>query len=241
MATDVLFASLPIPLIWSLQLNIRQKISLICTLSLGWFSSAASVVKTILQYNFLKDMDWTVHDSFDVWFSIEVNVGILAASLPALKPLLTWMLEPAKRALTGASKNSGLSSKDSSHRSRKTVPTFGDRLRNSRKWTSLGYLKHSSNNEVPMGELRSEPRGRNRSQDYNENNKAGFEVSVTSGEIFFDDGVGTAITSNERRESGRTVSWMNNAARISDDCILPLQRTSDETNRIVKTTEVRLR
>ena len=42
------------------------------------------------------------HDSFSVWFMIEVSVGITAASLPTLKPLFNWALESA-RVFTGRS------------------------------------------------------------------------------------------------------------------------------------------
>lgn len=34
--TDVLFASLPIPIVWNLQVNLRTKISLVAILSLGY-------------------------------------------------------------------------------------------------------------------------------------------------------------------------------------------------------------
>ncbi|KAF2440194.1 hypothetical protein P171DRAFT_369181, partial [Karstenula rhodostoma CBS 690.94] len=90
--TDVLFATLPIPLIWKLHINMRTKISLIVILSLGWFASAAAIVKVAKQYTVLDDLDWTAHDSFNVWNYIELTVGIIAASLPALKPLFHWAL-----------------------------------------------------------------------------------------------------------------------------------------------------
>lgn len=34
--TDVLFASLPIPMVWNLQVNMRTKITLLAILSLGY-------------------------------------------------------------------------------------------------------------------------------------------------------------------------------------------------------------
>ncbi|KAF2840995.1 hypothetical protein M501DRAFT_902028, partial [Patellaria atrata CBS 101060] len=103
-ATDVLFAVLPIPLILSLKVNRRTKISLTLILSLGIFACAAGMVKAVQQYHVLTDRDWTVHDSFNVWNDIELNVGIVAASLPSLKPLFAWMLDSA-RALTNNSEN----------------------------------------------------------------------------------------------------------------------------------------
>ncbi|CAO2649724.1 Nn.00g010160.m01.CDS01 [Neocucurbitaria sp. VM-36] len=106
--TDVLFASLPIPLIWQLQLNIRTKISLIIILSLGWFACAAAIIKAIKQWHVLTDLDWTVEDSFNVWNYIEFTVGIIAASLPTLKPLFNWFLEAA-RAMTTGNRSKGAS------------------------------------------------------------------------------------------------------------------------------------
>ncbi|KAL9081248.1 MAG: hypothetical protein Q9157_000223 [Trypethelium eluteriae] len=241
MATDVLFASLPVPLIWSLQLNKRQKISLICALGLGFFSCAASLVKTVLQFNFLKNKDWTVHDSFDVWASVEVNVGILAASLPALKPLLNGMLEPVKRALTGSSKLPGLDSKGSSNRSRKASSMFGVRVINGRSASSLGYLKHSSDKDIPMNLLPSETIHANHRGSFCEGPKGGFGVGVSSGELYPSHRTEIASTSDDRREYGGGVTWLNYAAQGSDDNLNYSQPSgASGKNGIMKTTEVRL-
>ncbi|KAF2737662.1 hypothetical protein EJ04DRAFT_510103 [Polyplosphaeria fusca] len=99
--TDALFATIPIPLIWKLQLNTRTKISLIAVLSLGWFAVAAAIIKAVQQWGVLTDPNWTVHDSFNVWNYLEFTIGILSASLPALKPLFNWALETAKAITSG--------------------------------------------------------------------------------------------------------------------------------------------
>ncbi|OJD40489.1 phosphatidylserine decarboxylase [Diplodia corticola] len=122
--TDLLFASLPVPLIWELQINIRAKLTLASILSLGFFASAAAIVKCVSQWNVLDEPDWTVHDSFNVWNCIELNIGIVAACLPALKPLFNWFLETA-RAITSSGGRSGI-----------RRPTgYGSRS------TTLGYMK----------------------------------------------------------------------------------------------------
>ncbi|KAF2111020.1 hypothetical protein BDV96DRAFT_500396 [Lophiotrema nucula] len=113
--TDVLFATLPIPLIWKLQLNVRTKVSLIAVLSLGWFASAAAIVKAVKQWNVLTEPDWTVHDSFNIWNYIEFTIGIIAASLPALKPLFNWFLETA-RAITSGGRTRGSGYKASGYK-----------------------------------------------------------------------------------------------------------------------------
>jgi hypothetical protein len=103
-ATDMFFAALPIPLIWGLQLNWRTKLSLMAILSLGWFACAAAIIKAIKQWNVLNELDWTVSDSFNVWNYIEFTVGIVAASLPTLRPMFKEILHSA-RAFTSSSRS----------------------------------------------------------------------------------------------------------------------------------------
>ena len=106
-------------------------------LSLGWFACAAAVVKAIQQWTVLSDPDWTVHDSFNLWNYIEFTVGIIAASLPSLKPLFNWFLETA-RAIT-----SGGRSRASEYRA------------SGYKAGSLGYQKQSdsSNRSIALQSL----------------------------------------------------------------------------------------
>jgi len=58
-ATDLLFAILPIPMVWKLQVNIRTKIGLIIILSLGFFAAATAIYKTPMQYHFFEQTDFT--------------------------------------------------------------------------------------------------------------------------------------------------------------------------------------
>jgi hypothetical protein len=85
----------------------RKRISLIVVLSLGWFACAAGIIKAVQQWHVLTDPDWTVDDSFNVWNYIEFTIGIIAASLPSLKPLFNWFYESALAFTTRISKNSG--------------------------------------------------------------------------------------------------------------------------------------
>ncbi|KAH8601175.1 hypothetical protein B0O99DRAFT_468240, partial [Bisporella sp. PMI_857] len=93
--TDFLFATMPIPVILSLQINTRTKISLVCILSLGYFACAAAIVKEILLADYFNDIDNLFEDSFQIWNDIELNTGILAACLPALRPIFAFLLETA--------------------------------------------------------------------------------------------------------------------------------------------------
>lgn len=147
--TDILFATLPIPLVWKLKINIRTKISLIVILSLGWFACGAAIVKAAQQYTVLDDPDWSVNDSFNVWNYIELTIGILAASLPALKPLFNWALDTAR----GYSSNGRTNGKF-----RPSAYAAAH---------SLGYHNMASqeNRSIPMRSLRGEGERTNRSRD----------------------------------------------------------------------------
>jgi len=93
--TDFAFATLPIPIILPLQINVRTKISLVCILSLGYFACAAAIVKQVLLSTFFEHPDPLFIDAFQIWNDVELNTGILAACLPALRPLFAFLLETA--------------------------------------------------------------------------------------------------------------------------------------------------
>lgn len=98
--TDVLFACLPIPMVWTLQVNKRTKLTLIFILSLGLFACAAALIKTVYQSTILSDLDSTRNYTYFVWNSIELYIGILAASLPSLRPLFKRFLETTRNMRT---------------------------------------------------------------------------------------------------------------------------------------------
>jgi hypothetical protein len=87
-ATDLLFALIPIPMVWRLQVTIQTRIGLGVILSLGLFASAVAIYKTPMQYNFFKITDWSGDGSwYYIWQQVEMHIGIIAACLPTMKPL----------------------------------------------------------------------------------------------------------------------------------------------------------
>ncbi|KAG7285380.1 hypothetical protein NEMBOFW57_010007 [Staphylotrichum longicolle] len=92
--TDIFFAVLPIPMLWNVQINARTRASLICIMGLGVFACAAGIVKAAFISNYGKTGDF-LWDSANltIWYSVECNVGIVAACLPCLKPLFKRILE----------------------------------------------------------------------------------------------------------------------------------------------------
>lgn len=92
--TDLLFSIfIPIPMLWNVQMNSRTKASIVGILSLGVFATAAAAVKVSYIPNYGKTGDW-LWDSRDItiWTVLECNVGIVAGSLPCLKPLFRHAL-----------------------------------------------------------------------------------------------------------------------------------------------------
>ncbi|KAK8012886.1 hypothetical protein PG991_010261 [Apiospora marii] len=93
--TDICFATAPLPLIWSLKLDHRVQMYLVIIFSLGYLAVAMAIAKAVCQAEFWRDTDRT----FDHWIQffgfLEANVSLMAASVPALKPLLgRWFSLP---------------------------------------------------------------------------------------------------------------------------------------------------
>ncbi|KAM0440343.1 hypothetical protein ACHAQK_005741 [Fusarium lateritium] len=92
--TDLLFAIIiPAPMLWKLNVHFRTRITLLAILSLGVFACAAAFVKLGYVTNYGKLGDW-LWDSrnITIWTSVELNVGIIAGSLPCLRPLFRRFL-----------------------------------------------------------------------------------------------------------------------------------------------------
>ncbi|KAH8646667.1 hypothetical protein BX600DRAFT_154369 [Xylariales sp. PMI_506] len=89
---DLVFVVLPIPVVVELQVNRRTKTILIGILSLGLFACVASIARMVYAYH-RTDPDYTQNFNFIVWFDIEMQAGILAASLPVLRPLVAKVLK----------------------------------------------------------------------------------------------------------------------------------------------------
>ncbi|KAL0939915.1 integral membrane family protein [Colletotrichum truncatum] len=91
--TDLLFALLPIPMLWKVQLNWKVKSAVIGVLSLGIFATVAAIVKISFLPNYGKHGDF-LFDSSDItiWTTVEICTAIVAASIPCLKPLFKALL-----------------------------------------------------------------------------------------------------------------------------------------------------
>ncbi|OJJ47301.1 hypothetical protein ASPZODRAFT_65422 [Penicilliopsis zonata CBS 506.65] len=92
--TDFIFATLPALMLRHLQVNRRTKASLTCILSLGVLACAAACVKLSIlpHYGQTGDFLWDYTD-LTIWVVAESNIGIIAGSLPTLKPLFKRFLD----------------------------------------------------------------------------------------------------------------------------------------------------
>jgi hypothetical protein len=92
--TDFILALLPVPLIWTLQMKLRARISLVLILGLGTFAAVAGIVRQLITPDYLKAEPW-IDDSYTMWNFTEMYTGIIAASLPGVKPLFSWFYDTA--------------------------------------------------------------------------------------------------------------------------------------------------
>ncbi|KAK6530975.1 hypothetical protein TWF281_007803 [Arthrobotrys megalospora] len=81
---------MPLPVVWRVHLPMRQRVGLVGVFALGFFVCIAGalrlyyVAKTAYSY----DKTWDGFSAW-IWTALESDVGIICASLPALKPLVT--------------------------------------------------------------------------------------------------------------------------------------------------------
>ncbi|KAJ0166360.1 hypothetical protein CTA2_7593 [Colletotrichum tanaceti] len=88
--TDLLFGvAIPAPMLWGLKVPSRVRASLLVVLGLGVFACAAACVKVyyvVTSYGRAFDPTWDARH-IQTWTAVEANVGVVAGSLPALRPL----------------------------------------------------------------------------------------------------------------------------------------------------------
>ena len=89
--TDLLCTFMPMPLIWNLKLPTRQRLAVMSIFGLGILVNVAGTVRTVYVYKSMLgtyDMTWM---GWPILLSaaIEINLGLICASAPALRPLLT--------------------------------------------------------------------------------------------------------------------------------------------------------
>ncbi|KAL3480530.1 hypothetical protein BJX99DRAFT_266449 [Aspergillus californicus] len=92
-ATDLLTYTLPIRVIFKLQMPRKQKIALVFILCLGLFACVSSIIRIAYIPEMLSSADatWAISGAM-YWSAIEINIGILAASIPSFKAIASRFL-----------------------------------------------------------------------------------------------------------------------------------------------------
>ncbi|PGG98810.1 hypothetical protein GX51_06606 [Blastomyces parvus] len=88
---DLLTMLVPIPIAWQLQLPIRQRLAVIAIFCLGAIVVAASCVKTRYIVTAMAESYDEQFDAYPLWIMsiVEIDLGIICASAPALRPLIS--------------------------------------------------------------------------------------------------------------------------------------------------------
>jgi len=84
-----------------------QKIALLSTLTLGWVVVLAAIVRVVRISSILtaKDTTWVSYDS-SIWASVEINVSLICAAAPALKPIFKRYMPGLVYSLSGKTSQS---------------------------------------------------------------------------------------------------------------------------------------
>lgn len=132
---DITILALPIPTLKNIKRGTRDKIALFVIFGVGGFSCLSSIIRlyTIKIFTGSKDPFWD-GVPINIWSMIEINVAIICASVPAMKPLFTKSIREragtqrtrrtyAMQPLSGGNdKGSGIQS--SRFRERKGEPSY---------------------------------------------------------------------------------------------------------------------
>lgn len=90
--SDFAFAAFPILFLWRVQIDLKTKIGLWVLMCLGFITGACCLVRTVLN-NQSVPLDGTYDGIINwLWRLFEVQIGIIAACIPTLRPLYLWVL-----------------------------------------------------------------------------------------------------------------------------------------------------
>ncbi|KAK5163811.1 uncharacterized protein LTR77_010485 [Saxophila tyrrhenica] len=93
---DIVVLSLPIPLVRQLALNRRKKMLLFSMFGIGFIVTAISIIRmqVLVQFGATSNFTWT-YTSVGYWSTIETDLAIICACMPALRALLRHIFPKA--------------------------------------------------------------------------------------------------------------------------------------------------
>ncbi|OJJ32820.1 hypothetical protein ASPWEDRAFT_594015 [Aspergillus wentii DTO 134E9] len=93
--TDFLCTLIPMTLVWKLHMNLRQKIAVAYVFGLGILINIAGAVRIYYYYQSTQitdgDMTWVGYPTY-ICSTIEIGLGLIVTSAPALRPLVSHYL-----------------------------------------------------------------------------------------------------------------------------------------------------
>lgn len=89
MSLDILVFLLPIPQLWALQMSLKRKLGVIIMFTVGLFVTICSIIRlqTIMEFGNSADPTYD-YSALAVWSLVEIDVGVMCASLPGVAALL---------------------------------------------------------------------------------------------------------------------------------------------------------
>ncbi|KAJ5703431.1 hypothetical protein N7493_011820 [Penicillium malachiteum] len=81
---DVIIITLPLPVLWRLQLRTKQKILLVALFALGFFVTVVQVIRILT----VKDLkNYTDSKNIVIWSCVEISLGVVVSCIPTYGPL----------------------------------------------------------------------------------------------------------------------------------------------------------
>ncbi|KAJ6031579.1 hypothetical protein N7540_002311 [Penicillium herquei] len=148
MILDIVVMTLPLRQLYNLNLSLRKKIFVMCMFGLGLFVTLVSILRLNSLINFASttNLTWD-YVSIGYWSTIECDVGVICACLPAIRSLLR-RLSPALFGDTENVKSYGLNSQSRGTASRYEGPIYVHHdiqvKSNDGKFYPLGDMDNSS-------------------------------------------------------------------------------------------------
>ncbi|OQD66635.1 hypothetical protein PENPOL_c004G05476 [Penicillium polonicum] len=151
--TDLLTYTLPIKVVFHLQVPRKQKIVLAFILCLGLFACISSIIRITYIPTMLSSKDSTYAISGAMYWSvIETNVGILAASIPSFKAIASRFLPRfIGEYSSGRKYGPWSSSNNNNHNNHNSSPRYPSGFAKVKDPNSLTMITVTGKEDIPMG------------------------------------------------------------------------------------------
>lgn len=90
--TDLICTSLPIIILWNIQISSKKKVAICGLMALGLFTTACSIIRMEIygRTTDFVDSSFTL-TTLEIWSILEQNIGIIAANTPIMSPIYVFV------------------------------------------------------------------------------------------------------------------------------------------------------